>query len=127
MELNKKIAKVLKSSHFGSGYNIWRVLSDSECQKLSALPEGTWQFWNNEHIEVQSVDCLRSPSWMESETFCVEKTQEGYYFLLGSGIHYAVYAFDLDGSLVDIQPDNKESETFWRCQNRREYAMSWHK
>lgn len=136
----EKIKTVLKSSPFGSGELAADFLPWSTEEELTSAEDGLYFVEVDDDVEVEvkyvspenkdypylnrgiSWREIRVPFEIEGKTLTV---------ILGCGIHYAIYEFNLStGDIVDITPDGLPSDRFYRdgeevdVKRRRQWLLS---
>ncbi len=119
----EKIEQILIRSPFGSGRTITEYFLDT----IMELGNGVWRLeydTDTDTVSVSETDGLIYPTWHEAVQCGVEILPDTIRILLGSGKHHAEYVFSRTGDLIDIIPDEIESERFYPSgMDRREWLL----
>jgi hypothetical protein len=143
MNAIEKIKTVLKSSPFGSGELAADFFPWSTEEELTSAEDGLYFVEVDDDVEVDdNVEVKyvspenkdypylnRGISWREIRVpFEIEgKTLS---VILGCGVHYGIYEFNLSTGEVEITPDSNPSDRFYRdgeevdVNRRRQWLMS---
>jgi len=132
----EKIKTVLKASPFDSGELAADFFPWSTEEELTSAEDGIYFLEADDYVEVKYVSpenkdypyLNRVISWREIR---VPFEIEGKILtvILGCGIHYAIYEFNLSTGEVEITPDGLPSDRFYRdgeadVNRRRQWLLS---
>jgi hypothetical protein len=102
---------------------------------VSIVEDIDGDFSVSDSIGLEGEQIAHSPTWQREESISVIVNPDSgeYEIPLGCGAHSAFYKFDESGNLIDVDPDEIPSDSFWGDgkkvdkEKRRGYLLSLHK
>ncbi len=135
----EKIKTILNSSPFGSGELAADFFPWSTEEELTSAKDGLYyvEVDDNDDVEVRYISpenkdypyLNRGISWRETVRVPFEIEGKTLTVILGCGVHYGIYEFNLSTGEVEITPDSNPSDRFYRdgeadVKRRRQWLLS---